>query len=380
MSTSKSPTGAESDPVERLEARFDELDRAQSRVEEFGEDELQELAEVYEEFVGVLERYEDDVTGDAADVQTNIEFQSQLDEVLGGISDDMLLSETFEECDDYLQQKWFNESDFEHVYEQLDPIADLAQRLYDRDEAREAYRETRRHVQKEIRSLDERISDLEEIAALSDADLDAPTERLREPIEAYNEAVSEAFQEFRRNAAAREIIAFVESLTAYPLVSVEQPPEDTAEYLETAPVGEEPLPTVLEYAGYSRSKLEHYVDDPGQLKHAVDRHRAYLERLDAEPLQVEWPPRPADELRYRTQELTSAVNRMEPSPAEELRAVAALPRETDYERLRSSAVVEQELTAEQRERLASGEIQTELENKRAERNRLQAALDEFPEL
>jgi hypothetical protein len=371
---------AEHDLIENLEQCFEDLDEAQQRVEEFGEEDLQELADAYEDFVAVLERYEEDVTGDAADVETNIEFQSQLDKAISSISDDMLLSETFEECDDYLQQKWFNTADFEHVYEQLDPVADLAQRLYDRDDAREAYRDARHDVQHRLRQLNERISELEDIASLSDADLDAPTERLRNPIETYNEAVTEAFQEFRRDAPAREVIEYVESMAQFPLVPFESPPSDTAEYLLDAEAGSEPLPTVLEYAGYSRSKLDHYVDDPGALKRAVDRHRAYLDRLDADPLRVEWPPAPADGLRFRCRELTSAVNRLDHSPIEELRAVAALPREPDYERLRNSALVEQELNDEQREQLAAGEIQAELSEKRTERDRLETALEDFPDL
>ena len=369
-----------SDPVERVEQRFSDLDRAQQRVEEFGEEELRELADVYEEFVAVLERYEDDVTGDDVDVKTNVEFQSQLDETVGHLPDDMLLSETFEECDDYLQQKWLKHSDFEYVYEQLEPVADLTQRLYDRDEARKAYREARSYLQYRVRELDERISELEETAALADADLGAPTERLREPIEVYNEAVAQAFREFRRNAPAREIIEYVEATTEYPLVDFETPPDDTATYLEEAPVGEEPLPTVLKYAGYSNSKLDHYVDRPQKLKQAVDRHRAHLERLDADPLQVELPPPTAEELRFRCRELTAAVNRLPEGPIETLRDIAALPRETEYERLRNSAVVERELSAAERERLASGEVQSELEDARAERDRLEEALGEFPDL
>ncbi|PSQ63555.1 MAG: hypothetical protein BRD21_02270, partial [Halobacteriales archaeon SW_8_66_22] len=178
-----STNSVESGPVAELDQREQRLERAEERVAEFGEEKLQRLAGVYHEFVGVLDRYEDQVTDDGGDVQTNIEFQSQIAEVSKQLSDDLLLSETFQECDEYLQQKWFSESDFEHVYEQLDPVSDLVGRLEERDAALEAYRETRRDVRYRIRELDEEINELERLSRLGNADLDAPTERLREPVD-----------------------------------------------------------------------------------------------------------------------------------------------------------------------------------------------------
>jgi hypothetical protein len=64
---------------------------------------------------------------------------------------------------------------------------------------------------------------------------------------------------------------------------------------------------------------------------------------------------------------------------EDLRSVAALPRETEYERLRESAVAESELTDDERSRLKSGAIRRELDEARAELQRLETALAEYPE-
>jgi len=374
-----STNSVESGPVADLEQCEQRLERAEERVAEFGEQKLQRLADVYHEFVGVLDRYEDQVVDDGGDIQTNIEFQSQIAAVNKHISDDLLLSETFQECDEYLQQKWFSESDFEHVYDQLQPVADLVGRLEERDAALEAYREARRDIRYRVREIDEEITQLERLSRLGDADLDAPTERLREPIEAYNDAVTETFAAFRRNSPAREVLAFVAAMDDYPLVPFEQPPEELLTYVSEREPGSETISQLLEYAGYSRSKLDHYVDDPGALKGTIGGKQTYLERLDAEPLRIDWPPPAASDLAYRCEELTAAVNRFAPDAVEPLREVAALPRETNYERLRDSVQAREELTDAERDRIATEDIEGQLEELREEREHLQAALDEYPD-
>jgi hypothetical protein len=376
MSTSES---APTDLVTEIERRAQELDAAQERVDEYGEAELQKLADAYEAWMEMLDRFQDQVTGDDGDIQTIVAFQSRIDEVMGEISDDTLRYEIFEECDEYLQQKWFSDSDFEHVYERLEPVGELVELLEDRNEAREAYRETRKNLSFRRDELAAELDELERLAALSDADLDAPTERIREPIDTYNEAVTEAFREFYQTESARTVVAFLEEMEWYPLVAFESPPPEITEYIRNYPPGTEPVSKLLEYGGYSRSKLSHYVDDPERLIRAVDHHRAYFDKLDADPLRIDWPPPTATELRWLCQELTSAVNRIDPSVIEPLRAVRALPRETDYERLRNSAVVTEELSDEERRRLKSGSVEDELEEVRAEYERVEEALSEFPE-
>jgi len=365
--------------IAELDRCADELDRRQRRVEEYGEAELAELTDAYEAFCDVLDIYQDQVTGDDGDIQTIVEFQSEIDRVMTDIPDDVLHAEIFDDCDEYLQQKWFSDADFEHVFDRLEPIAELADRIDDRDEALAAYRRARRDVSARIRDCDAEIDDLERLVELAEADLEAPIERLEAPIEAYNDAVTESFREFKRAVPAREVVRFLDEMEAYPLVEFTSPPQDVVEYIEETPTGGEPIATVLEYADYSRSKLEHYVDDPNKLKHAIEGHRAYLDTLDGEPLTVDWPPPTAEQLRYRCRELTAAVNRIDPAVVEHLREVEALPRETDYERLRDSAVVRQELSDEERDRLQSAAIEDELAELRAERERLTEALEAYPE-
>lgn len=363
--------------LEDLEQAVARLEEAKDGVDDFGLERIEELAEAYREFTALLDRYEDEVVGDAGDIQTNVEFQSQIAETVNGMPSGMLLHETFVDCAQYLKQKWFHASDFEHVREQLAPVADIVARLEAYNDAQAEYRDARQAIRRRIRELDGEIDDLERLVELSDADLDAPTERLRNPIDQYNSQVEAAFEEFLAEQSAREVISFLESTSAYPLVPFELPPAELRDYLRTESPGEETIHTLLEYAGYSRSKLDHYVDDPDRFDHIVSHQKTYLSGLSAEPLTIDWPPPPAPELRYRCQELTALCNRLSTAVVGPLREVAALPRTVAYERLRRSVVARDQLSDEDRARLQSGAVDDELAEARAAKRRLESALEEY---
>jgi len=362
--------------VDRLERTEQQVFAAQARVEEFGQRDIEQLADAYRSFTGLLDRYEDQVVGDAGDVQTIVEFQSQVAEVYGNIPSDTLLYATFQESADYLKQKYFTESDFEHVREQLEPAGDIVARLEEYQQRKREYRDVRQAVRREIRSLRQRISESERLVELNEADLDAPTDRLREPIETYNERATEAFRAFVDEEPAREVVTVLDAIEAYPLVPFESPPDALTAYLRESEPGEMPVPKLLEYSRYSRSKLRHYVDDPGRFERVVGGQETFLSRLDAEPLRISWPPPTAEGLRYRCRELTATLNRVAPPVVEQLRVVAALPRRTDYERLHQSATASQQLTDEDRRRLRSGGIEATLTDLREQRTRLQQALED----
>lgn len=382
MSNSETMSSSDETPesIADLERAIEDLDQAEQRVEEFGKQDLEELAEAYEDFTTLLDRYEEQVVGDAGDYQTNIEFQSEIADVVDDFPSGLLLAETFQECSEHLKQRYFKTSHFEHVREQLEPVEDIVQRLYDYKEALRTYRDRRKAVVYRIRELDDRIAELERLSRLGNADLDAPTEQLREPIEEYNEAVTDAFEQFHAEASAREVIRFLDAMNQYPLVEFEPAPPELREYLLSEPPGTEQISTLLEYSDYSRSKLDHYVEDPDRLKHIVGGKRTFLSGLSGAPLRIEWPPPAAEALQLRCEELTAAVNRVDPAVVADLRTVAALPRTTDYKILRTSAQAREDLTAEEREEIKSGSIDPELERAREERERLAEELSGFPEL
>ncbi|MFB6074237.1 MAG: hypothetical protein ABEJ89_04425 [Haloarculaceae archaeon] len=370
---------ATDDPVARLRRAAEDREAARERLDAAGEADLRRLRERCEELRELLDRYEERATGDG-DFEAFIEFQEEIDRFVSGLAADFPRREAFEDIDDRLQQRRLTERDFEAVRSRLaDATSDLAP-LEAWEDATERYRDARDDLEHRRYEVRERIDDLERVAGLGAADLEAPVERLRDPIAAYDDAVDEAFASFKHDRPAREVLDFVASTAAFPLVGYREPPEDLRGFVDEHAAGEEPIPTLLEYADYSLSKLEHYVDAARELKRAVATQQTYLRRLDADPLTVGWPPPAAETLRWECEERIAVVGRFAPDVVPALREVRGLTRREDYERLRESAVARAELTDGERERLRNGEIEPALADARAERERLEAALEEHPEL
>ncbi|AXG05370.1 hypothetical protein DU500_02385 [Haloplanus rubicundus] len=360
--------------VDRLRSARAELADARDAVADHGEGRLETVRDAHREATSLLDRYEGKATG-TGDFRAFVEFQEAFVELVEGLPTDLPAREAFEEANDLLDQRRLDEDDFARARELLGPAADRAALLDARATAKERYETARRDARKRLRELDDRIDRLERLQRLGEADLDAPVERLRDPIESYDESVRAAWTDFRREASAREVLRVVEASEAYPLAAFPQPPDDLREYVETYPAGEESIPTLLKYADYSSSKLSHYVDDPGALRTRVATHRTYLERLDADPLTVSWPPPSADRLRYRAAELVSVVARFAPEEVvAKARRLRRLPDEVDYERLRETALARDELDDEERDRLERGAVEAELTAARDERERIEAAL------
>ncbi|WP_135821663.1 DUF7118 family protein [Halostella litorea] len=368
-----------SDPADDLAAADRAVRDAEAAVEEVGTDAVEAVADAHGELVDLLERYADSATG-TGDFKAYVEFQDAVADLVEGLPEDLPERDAFEAALDVLDQRRLSEDDFAAAREALAPAAATARLLTEREEAVAEYREARKAAARRKRTVEGRIDHLERLVELGEADLDAPVERLREPVEAYDDAVREAFDEFRAEASARELLELAVAAERYPLVDLGAPPEDLLGYVRESPAGEEPVPTLLEYADYSKSKLDHYVDDAAELKRRVATRQTYLERLDAEPLTVGWPPPAADDLWWRSRELVSLVSRFAPEPVvAKLRDVRALTREDDYERLRTAAVARDRLGPDERERLAAGDVADELADLRAERDALAAALSEYPD-
>ena len=368
------------DAVARLEAAAEAYDRAEERVEAVGADALRDCREVYSELDQLLDSYDGRATG-GGDFEAFMEFQGRVGTLTDDLPEDLPERDTFEELDDFLQQRRLTEGDFERAREMLAPVGDLVGRLDELDDAREQYKTARTAAGRRREELDERIDDLERLRRLGDADLDAPVERLRDPIERYNDAVTEAFTDFRRNTPARDVLAVIERADAYPLVEFRSPPAELLTYVREHDAGREPIPKLLEYADYSASKLDHYVDDAAALRSAVATRQTYLRRLDAEPVRIDWPPPSADALPWHCRAYRAVVARFaEESVVAALRDVRALADRDDYERLRESAVARSELTDTERERLESGAVTEELSSAREARAAIEAALETYPPL
>lgn len=354
--------------------------RIESQITDHGEATVRQVADAYDRATRLLDQYEDTATGTGREnFKSYVEFQEAFLELTEGLADDLPHRDAFETANDGFDKRRLSESDFERARELLAPVADIAGLLDRRAEAKTALRDARSDARRRQSKLADRMEELEQLTALGDADLDAPVEELRAPITAYDEAVSEAFREYRRESSARDVLRFVRDTGQFPLVEYRQPPSDLWEYAQSYPAGEESIPQLLEYADYSQSKLDHYVENPTALRTRVGTHRTYLERLDGEPLTIGWPPPQAEHLRYRLVELVAVVGRFAPeSVVADLRALRSLTDDSEwYARLRESALARSELGEAERERLAAGEVADELAACRDAHDRLADALAEY---
>ncbi|WP_066418038.1 DUF7118 family protein [Halorubrum aethiopicum] len=354
-----------------LRERYDELSRLESRIADLGRDRVEAAADAYRRAHRVLDQYEEDAVG-TGDFGSYVQFEGEFANAVD-VDDDTPAADAFAAADEAVDKRRLSESDFAAAREALEPAGDYVELLSDRDDAVDEYRRARKVATDARRALADRLEELREIADMADADLDADVSRLREPIEGYNDAVREGFREFYSSESARDVLDFLERADATPFVDADLPPADLREYVDEHPAGEEPIPTLLEYADYSNSKLEHYVDDVGALRTAVAVHRTFLDRIDAEPLTLDWPPAPGDELAYEIDELIPLVSRIAADETvAELRSIRDLARSEEYERLRRAAVVRDALDDEGLALIASGEI----DDRVAETERTLALVDD----
>lgn len=370
-----------SDPAAELRAACEEV-RELREAADVGD--LDAVADAYESVARVLDRWEERAT-DWDDFEGYVEFRNDLAGTLDSVPEDIPESDAFVEADSHVKTTGVSGSlkvkDFEAAREALTPAREYAELREDLEAAERRYRQALSEARKRLKGVESRIEDLERLVELSAVDLDAPVETLREPIETYNEAIRGAFAEYRRETPAREFLEFVSVAKSYPLVDYPKPPRELLEYVRENPAGRHPLPDLLEYAGYSPSKLDHYVDDANLLKRRVSTNRTYLERLSADPLCVEWPPVDREALTFRARELMSVVTRLaDESVTSVLRDVQALPRREDYDRLRTAAIAREELSEAERRRVERGVVEEELESARTEKRRLEDVLADCEDL
>ena len=367
--------------VEAAEARVEDLRSARERlaaveseIESVGEAAVIDAADAYRKATQLLDRYEGSATG-TGDFQAYVEFQ---DKFLGLVEerDDTPASEAFSAAGERLDQRRLSESDFDRARDDLEPAAEYVDLLDRREDAEEAVAKARRDARLCRRDLDEEIDERAEWLAVGEADLDAPVAELTDPIETYNDAVLDEFDEFYASASIAAVVDFLDRAESFPLVEFRSPPRDLREFAAESPDADEPIPTLLEYADYTGSKLDHYAEDPGLLQTTVAVHRTYLERLSGEPLTVSLPPPPPEELRFRARELVSLLGRFaDEETVAQVRTVRDLTRRDDYRTLRRATRAHQELDADELAAVQSGAAAAELERLRDARDRLVTALD-----
>ncbi|MFC6719737.1 hypothetical protein ACFQGT_12875 [Natrialbaceae archaeon GCM10025810] len=364
--------------LEELEGARNRLAAAEEAIDAEGRESVEATARAYRKAIDLLDAYVDKATGTGRENYVAYRrLKSQVASLVDSLPEEANARDAFDALVDALDKRRLSESDFERARTALEPAKRYADLLEERDAAREALAGARKSATLRRRAIDDEIAERERLLGLSEADLEAPVERLRGPIEAYNDAMREAFEAYYHEASAREVLSLVDRSRWYPFVDYEQPPADLESYLFENPAGEYAIPELLEYADYTRSKLDHYVDDADELKRRVATQRTYLEGIDAEPLTIPWPPEPAGVMRRRTREYRPFVARAADEGAVTLlRELRLLTRASDaeYERLQTAADAIERLTDDERRRLADGRVDAELERLREERGRLDEAL------
>lgn len=375
------PTTADSH-ADRLRDATAAYREATDAVEEYGREQLEAVRDAYEEMGSLLRQFENKATGTGAEefvrtaqVRHNVtNYVEELDESLPERA-------AFERAASRIDKRRLSPSDFSKARDALSPVESLVDRLEDHENTREALKTARQDTTERLEDVETRIDELERVRELAETEAQVDLTPLRTPVEQYNNRVTEQFQAMRTDESARSLFELLDRARSYPLVYVNQPPQELSAFVFEAPAGEESVTQLLEYADYSRSKLNHYVDDADQLKRRVATQRTYLERLDAEPLTVSWPPPTADVLPWRTRALRSVVAPLlDETATEALRDLEALARDQDrYERLRRGAAADAELTDEDRDRLERGEVRKELDRLKTEEEQLEAALESAPD-
>jgi len=388
--------------VDDLRAAADRVADAEAAIDEHGEASVEAAADAYRKATRLLDSYEDSATG-TGDFGAYLQFQTEILELVDSLPEDTFAADAFQRVSDRLDKRRLNEADFQFSREQVEAAGEAVAMLEEREAARSAYREARSDAKAEIDALRAEANRLRELQRLADIDLDADLGPLRERVDAYNNAVRAAFERFHSEQPARELFLLLDDAASRPLVGVDRPPRDLVDYIESNPAGGEPLATLIEYADYSPSKLDHYVDDPGALRTSVAVHRTYLNRLDADPFCVDWPPDAAATLRARLDEVAPFVRRLDsvferdapadddeptdtPEPPADLpasnpgeaarRRLARFTRRDDYDRLREVAVADSELDEDEFDRVASGAVDDDLTTVTDAISEIEVALDE----
>ncbi|MFP9060299.1 hypothetical protein ACLI4R_07170 [Natrialbaceae archaeon A-chndr2] len=374
-----SAAGDGTDPARRLEHARDRLERAERALEEAGgRDRVETGADAYRNAIKLLETYVDRASGSGRETfKAYVELEGKFSTLIESLPEELPHREAFDASLEAIDKRRLTESDFERAEQALEPASEAADLLEEYEAAREEQKAALTAARTRLETVEAEIEDRKRLLELGDADLEAPVERLQEPIETYNEALREAFETYLSEASARTVFTLLERSRHHPFVPFEQPPEELREYVERTDAGEYSIPKLLEYAQYSRSKLSHYVDDAGELKRRIATRQTYLERLDSTPLELEWPPAEADVLRHAVRDKRPLVERVGGQElVDRLLAVRKLTLETDvdFDRLQTAATAIEQLSADERERLADGRVETELEDLRAERERLETVL------
>ncbi|MFP4218406.1 MAG: hypothetical protein ACLFR6_06170 [Salinarchaeum sp.] len=379
---SDGPTTVETAVVTELEEAAAAYRDAKSAVEDRGRDQLERLADAYETATNLLLEYEDSATDTGAREFVNFaQFKTSFIGLVEDLDNDLPAVDAFAAARDAIDKRRLSEDDFARARQRLGPVEDELEKLDALADARDTLVDARQRAKDRRSALTAEANRLDELLGLGAADFDAPVEELREPVDAYNDAVQTAFDEARRDAPIRQVFALLERAQAYPLVDFRDPPPSLTTFVKEQPAGEHSIAELLEFTEYSRSKLAHYVADPTAFRQAIATNRTYLAELDAQPLTIAWPPPPAGQVPWLIRELRAVADRLVDADAiAALRTIKSIARDEErYRTLRQTAIAEARLGADEQAALVDGTLAARLEAHRDAIDRIDDALAAAPD-
>jgi len=382
MSMSDALVTVETAVVTELEEAAVAYRDAKSAVEERGRDRLERLADAYETATNLLLEYEDSATDTGAQEFVNFaQFKASFVGLVKDLDDDLPAVDAFAAARDAIDKRRLSEDDFARARQRLGPVEDELEKLDALADARDTLVDARQRAKDRRSALTAEADRLDELLGLGAADFDAPVEELREPVDAYNDAVQSAFDEARRDAPIRQVFALIERAQAYPLVDFRDPPPSLTTFVKEQPAGEHSIAELLEFTEYSRSKLAHYVADPTAFRQAIATNRTYLAELDAQPLTIAWPPPPAGQVPWLIRELRAVADRLVDADAiAALRTIKSIARDEErYRTLRQTAIAEARLDADEQAALVDGTLAARLKAHRDAIDRIDDALAAAPD-
>ncbi len=369
--------------IDDIEDTLDRYTQLQHEVEaiagEFGtlsEAQVKEVATAYRRAVSLLEDYRERATG-TGDFGGYMEFRTKFTDFVEELAADLPHRADFEAARDHIDRRRLSGRNFDQAREELTEVAAVVETLESLESTREELAATRAELVDARRLLQERRNHLKDLSNVQADALDAPVDALKSPVEAYNAGIEADYRTFLDQTSSRDVLAAYHRLSYFALLDIEAPPSELESFLEEHPAGGEPVPTVREYLDFSRSKLGHYVDDPGHFVGEVGPHSAYLESLTADPFTIGWPPPARSDMQWTLRELIQAVDRFASTETiSHLRELRSLCRDDQrYQHLRSAARLRQELDDDERELVVSGAVHDELESVTTTLEAVEAALD-----
>ena len=182
-----------------------EREEIAAAIERHGEESVQAVDDAVSEATRLFDRYEESATG-TGDFEAYLEFQSQFAELTEELPEELPERGGFERANEAVDQRTISESDFQRAREAIADATQIAELLDRREAAQSRVADAERAVSERLSAIERRLDELEELRRLGDADLSAPTDELTEPIERYDAAVREAFDDYAHDEPVRELL------------------------------------------------------------------------------------------------------------------------------------------------------------------------------